>query len=145
MNIAHVAQEIAQRAHNGQFRRDGVTPYAVHPERVAKRLSGDEEAEAVAWLHDVLEDTDETAETLALAGVPASVIAAVQILTKTPGVAYTDYLCAVRANPLARKVKIQDMLDNLSDSPSEKQIIKYSRGFLALLTDGAEHATVKDI
>jgi (p)ppGpp synthase/HD superfamily hydrolase len=135
MNIAHIAQEIAQRAHDGQFRRDGITPYAVHPERVAKRIAGDEEAEAVAWLHDVLEDTDETAETLARAGVPASVITAVQILTKTPSVAYTDYLYAVRANPLARKVKIQDMLDNLSDSPSEKQIIKYSRGFLVLLND----------
>ena len=129
---ANVAKEIAIRAHEGQFRRDGVTPYWKHPERVAARLSGDDKAQAVAWLHDVLEDTEETEESLARAGLPNEIIEAVVLLTKTPMASYLDYIIGIRDNRLARKVKIQDMLDNLSDTPTENQIIKYSKGLLIL-------------
>ena len=55
--IVRLAAQIATDAHRGQFRRDGVTPYISHPEAVAKRVEGDDLAEAIAWLHDVLEDT----------------------------------------------------------------------------------------
>lgn len=135
MTTADLARDISFRAHAGQFRRDGITPYVSHPERVAKRVAGDVDAEAVAWLNDVLEDTEETAESLSKAGIPPNVIEAVQTLTKAEGRDYEDYLTGVRENHLARKVKIQDMLDNLSDTPTDKQIIKYARGFLVLLAE----------
>lgn len=128
-----MAREIATKAHQGQFRRDGKTPYISHPQRVAKRLEGNPQAQAVAWLHDVLEDTSVTSTELRQAGLGEDIIKAVEILTKTRGVKYLDYLQRVKASDLARQVKIQDMLDNLSDKPSDKQIVKYARGFLVLI------------
>lgn len=130
--IVKLAEKIARRAHKGQYRRNGMTPYIKHPQRIVKEISGDDEAKAVAWLHDVLEDTNVTAEELEAEGMSAPVIAAVQALTKSKGVDYGDYLAQVKANRLARKVKIYDMLDNLADSPTEKQILKYTHGLLFL-------------
>lgn len=135
INIVSVAENIATKAHEGQFRKGGEIPYITHPQRVAKRVEGDLEAQAVAWLHDVLEDTDVTEEELRASGIPENVIEAVKALTKSKEIPYPEYLEKVRANELAKKVKIQDMLDNLSDKPSKKQIIKYSKGFLVLLRD----------
>ena len=135
MSFLEKAEQIAVKGHQGQFRKDGVTPYVTHPQRVAKRCMGDDKAQAVAWLHDVLEDTDYTEEMLLEEGIPADVVEAVKVLTKSDGQDYYEYLENVKNNVLASKVKIQDMLDNLSDTPSNKQIIKYSKGFLVLLGD----------
>ena len=52
------AKALALRAHAGQVDRAG-EPYAGHPARVAARVRTDE-ARVVAWLHDVVEDTDVT-------------------------------------------------------------------------------------
>ena len=135
MNYVQIAEEVATKAHEGQFRKGGEIPYITHPRRVAERVKGDLEAEAVAWLHDVLEDTDLTDQDLLDKGIPKNVVEAVEVLTKSKEIPYNKYLENVRNNELARKVKIQDMLDNLSDKPSKKQIIKYSKGFLVLLRD----------
>lgn len=134
MNLVQIAQKLAQEAHAGQTRRDGHTPYISHPAAVAARLAGEApEVIATAWLHDVLEDTAATADSLRQAGIPEEVIAAVQTLTKD-GCSYETYLERVRASPVACKVKIADMLHNLSESPTQKQIIKYARGLLSLVT-----------
>lgn len=129
-----LAERIARQAHEGQFRRDGTTPYVKHPEAVASRVES-EDAKAVAWLHDVIEDTDVDASSLLDAGVPNPVVEAVTLLTKSPDVPYEDYLKRIQKNPLARYVKIADMLSNLADSPSEKQIVKYAKGLLILHTE----------
>jgi len=39
----------------------------------------------------------------------------------------------VKENEIARKVKVADMLHNLSDEPTKKQILKYAQGLVALL------------
>lgn len=131
--LVALAAKIAKSAHNGQYRRDGITPYVRHPENVAARLRGDSTAEAVGWLHDVLEDTGETSQSLRAQGIPEEVIACVEKLTKKEGIDYELYLASIRRDPIARKVKIADMLSNLSDNPTEKQIVKYSKGLLILL------------
>lgn len=136
-DVVRNAEEIARLAHAGQFRRDGVRPYIVHPQAVAARVSDDAAAQAVAWLHDVLEDTRETAGSLGRKGIPADIIASVDRLTKRKGVDYEAYLQAVREDPVARRVKVADMLANLSDEPTERQIRKYARGLLILLDDHA--------
>ena len=128
------AAAIAREAHAGQFRRDGVTPYILHPQAVAARVAGDPLAEALAWLHDTLEDTSATPELLREQGIPEEVIIGVSMLTKAEGADYEEYLRAIKANPLAKKVKIADMLSNLSDQPSEKQILKYAKGLVILLS-----------
>lgn len=129
--VARVAS-IAALAHKGQFRRDGITEYIEHPRNVAEKVKGDEKAEMVAWLHDIIEDTNETVETLKDKEVPQDVIEAVVALTKLKDEEYDEYLSRVKQNELAVKVKIADMLHNLSDSPTKRQIKKYTRGLRRL-------------
>lgn len=131
MNLPELAKQIATRAHAGQTRRDGKTPYITHPEAVADRFMADVLV-AIAWLHDTLEDTSETPDSLRSQGVPEQVVSSVVAMTKTPGEEYFAYLGRVRADPLARLVKIQDMLHNLGDQPTYKQIRKYCKGLLYL-------------
>ena len=133
-NCIALAEQIARKAHDKQFRRDGVTPYITHPEAVAKKLHNeDDNTIAAAWLHDVLEDTSETPDSLRDAGIPEEVITAVQKLTSKNGEPYEDYLEVLKANTIARKVKVADMLHNLSDEPTTKQILKYANGLVKLL------------
>jgi (p)ppGpp synthase/HD superfamily hydrolase len=135
MQISIVAQarNLAHQAHSGQYRRDGITPYIVHPEAVAARIVDDPTAQAVAWLHDTLEDTDLTENALRAAGLGDDVVSTVRLLTRDPSQPYEDYLAAIKAHPIAKKVKIADMLANLSDHPSDKQIVKYAKGLLFLM------------
>ncbi len=134
-SLIELAESIACKAHAGQFRRDKVTPYITHPRAVAFRLRMEHPSViAAALLHDVLEDTTETLFTLCEAGFPSEVVMAVDVLTKVQGTSYEWYLERVRNNPIARKVKVADMLHNLSDSPTENQVIKYAKGLVYLLT-----------
>jgi len=129
-----LARSIAEEAHKGQFRRDGTTPYIRHPEDVARRVEGDTDAVAVAWLHDVIEDTSLTKEILLQRGIPKHIVGVVELLTHEKNESYLDYLAIVALNPLARKVKKADMEANLADKPTPKQIRKYTKGLLQLET-----------
>jgi len=107
------AKQLAYTAHRGQ-KRWGGEPYITHPERVAKAVDSDEE-KMVAWMHDVLEDSDTTKEYISLLGCPANVLDAVVAITKTADDKYLDYILRVKANKLARVVKIADVEDNLTN------------------------------
>jgi (p)ppGpp synthase/HD superfamily hydrolase len=134
MNLIQLAEDIATKAHDGQFRRDGVTPYMTHPVAVATRLKGESETViAVALLHDILEDTDTRVIHLFNAGLPRDVIDTVVMLTKAEDCSYGDYIAAINRHPIARKVKIADIMDNISDTPTERQILKYARALVVLL------------
>jgi len=74
-----VAQGIAERAHDGGVDKHGA-PYIEHPAMVVDlvhRLPGyggadpltQQDAVVAPWLHDVVEDTPMTADTLLAAGV----------------------------------------------------------------------------
>lgn len=128
-----LASSIARKAHDGQFRRDGITPYITHPEAVAKSLEGEHPyVIAAAWLHDVLEDTQTSVVHLKNAGIPWQVIDAVELLTRDDGQPYEDYLHWIAQDEIARKVKIADIRHNLSDAPTKKQIAKYGKALLIL-------------
>ena len=102
---------------------------------VVVRLGGDDVAEQVAWLHDVLEDTPTNIPTLNY-NFGAGITEAVMLLTKRNGVAYEDYIEGVRNNPLALLVKKADTLCNLIQSTlqgNRKRIMKYTTQ-LQLLT-----------
>ena len=96
-----------------------------------------EEEMCVAWLHDVLEDTPLLSLDLSLCGMPDSVIEAVRALTKINHQPYEMYLEGVKLNPLALKVKLADIRDNLADSPTEHQRDKYAKALQFL--KGVEH------
>ena len=132
---SQIAASLATIAHKDQFRRDGKTPYLNHPIAVADKLTSEsDEVIAVAFLHDAAEDAGMTEGDFRVAGLRQTVIEAIQTLTHKDGESYEDYLKRVKANPIALKVKIADMLHNLSDQPTKNQIIKYSKGLLYLLS-----------
>ncbi|MFA5828390.1 MAG: HD domain-containing protein [Candidatus Shapirobacteria bacterium] len=54
------ALRLAAVQHDGQYRKDGVTPFIIHPIEVAMIVSeytDNEDIISAALLHDVLEDT----------------------------------------------------------------------------------------
>lgn len=126
--------EIADSAHSGQFRFDGVTPYISHPKAVADAFPADQDIlKAIALLHDVLEDTSLTAQDLLTQGVSPFVVDVVEILTKRPNEDYDVYLTRIKTNWWAKRVKIQDILYNLGDSPSKSLVKKYAKALKFLL------------
>ena len=104
------AYEIAKKAHLGQIDKAG-EDYIKHPEKVASFVKTDEE-KAVAYLHDVIEDTELTLEDLYEYGFSKEVIEAVDIITKKRGEDYQSYLNSVKKNKLARAVKLADLRHN---------------------------------
>jgi (p)ppGpp synthase/HD superfamily hydrolase len=109
-----IAKDIATKAHTGQFDKAD-QPYITHPEFVASQVTGDE-AKAVAWLHDVVEDTSVSFADLRTAGLSEAVIAGVDAITKRSNEDYETYLARVAANPLAKAVKLADLTHNMDTS-----------------------------
>lgn len=98
----------ATYAHEGQTDKGGA-PYILHPLRVMLAM-GDDEARVVAVLHDVLEDCP--AWTLRVTLNPAQT-AALEALTRREGEAYAAFIERCGADPLARRVKLADLADNM--------------------------------
>lgn len=120
-----IAFQVAEIAHRGQFRRDGVTPYLTHPLAVAWAV--ETRYTAVALLHDVLEDSTFTPNDLIAAGVHKDVLVPVIQLTKCAGQDYDEYIRELKRNPAARAVKIADITHNLASNPKAANIEKYER------------------
>ena len=104
------AHEVAKKAHSGQIDKAGID-YIKHPETVTSFVATDEE-KAVAYLHDVIEDTSLTLLDLKKEGFSKNIIEAVDILTKKKGQDYQSYLNLVKKNELARVVKLADLRHN---------------------------------
>ncbi|MBP3427476.1 MAG: bifunctional (p)ppGpp synthetase/guanosine-3',5'-bis(diphosphate) 3'-pyrophosphohydrolase [Clostridia bacterium] len=107
------AMRLAYRAHEGQMDYSGV-PYIYHPMHLAEQMD-DEVSCTVALLHDVVEDTDVTAEELARE-FPQEVVEAVLLLTHDNQTDYFDYVRAISRNPIAKKVKLADVAHNSDES-----------------------------
>jgi (p)ppGpp synthase/HD superfamily hydrolase len=87
----------------------------LHPVRVMLGVRG-VRAQAVAVLHDVLEDTAVTAEDLREANLSSIVLDAVTALTRRSGQTYKEYIEQVAGNAIARQVKLADLADNLANN-----------------------------
>ena len=118
------AQAICTERHAGQVDKAG-EPYYLHPFAVAEAVDG-EYAKTVAYLHDIVEDTDATFEWLASQGFPVEVVEAVDAITRREGETYGDYIARVGRNRLARAVKIADLKHNLD--PSRRGATEAMRG-----------------
>lgn len=131
------AEALARRAHASQTDKAG-QPYIGHVARVAAGVRGDADAEAVAWLHDVVEDCPGFAAEVD--AFPAHIRAAVHCLTRRKDLPAHDYYAGIRANPLALKVKLSDIADN--SDPARLQYLpvemqqrlrdKYAQALVAL-------------
>ncbi len=111
-DLTKKAMRISYRQHNGQIDKSGL-PYVFHPYHLAEQMGTDEYAICVALLHDVVEDTDMTLEDLQAQGFPNEIISAVKCLTHEEHVPYLgEYIENIKANPLAKKVKLADLRHN---------------------------------
>lgn len=97
-------------AHHGQRDKGGL-PYILHPLHLAEQMETEEEI-CAALLHDVVEDSPYTLADLRREGFPESVLEALRLLTREPGEDYLTYAARLRENPIARRVKISDLLHN---------------------------------
>ena len=102
---------IAASAHAGQTDKAG-EPYILHPLRVMLRMRSPEERMA-AVLHDVVEDTEVSLQSLLLEGFSPGVIAAVEALTKRPGESRLQAAERAAGNVIARQVKLADNAENM--------------------------------
>jgi (p)ppGpp synthase/HD superfamily hydrolase len=131
---------LAAEAHRGQMDKGG-KPYILHVLRVLLRQR-DENAQIVAALHDVIEDTHLTQADLRRAGYKGEICAAVDCLTRLEGEPYEDMIDRVAANPIAREVKLADLEDNMNlqrlGNPDETALVrmaKYKSAWSKLNTD----------
>lgn len=111
MALIELALQRALTAYAGKVDKAG-QPYILHPLRLQAQFS-DQVTKAIALLHDVIEDSDATADDLRADGIPEVVIAAVELLTRVRGESYEQFIERVGTDPLARKVKKADIQDNL--------------------------------
>ena len=131
----------AEKAHMGQTRRSG-GPYIEHPMEVAKIIMryypGEPALCTAALLHDSLEDSillgnlkdEKELEDLIIQSSddPAlgrKVFDIVKRLTHNKDVPYGDYVQSLSGDPDALRIKLADMMHNLSSSPTPRQAQKY--------------------
>jgi (p)ppGpp synthase/HD superfamily hydrolase len=106
------ASQLAHMAHDGQRDKIGY-PYIRHVRQVAERLA-DPRDKALAWLHDVVEDTDVTLDDLRALNFPADLVAEVDAITHRAHEPRGDYYARIRrAGDRVVRVKLADVDDNM--------------------------------
>lgn len=123
--MIELAKWIAEKGHEGQFRKDGITPYIEHVNAVADAV--EPRLKPIAYLHDVVEDTNISLEELVQLGFDDYVMDAVDLLTHTNGISNEEYWERISTNPDAMTVKLDDIQHNLSSQPSEHAKAKYAK------------------
>jgi (p)ppGpp synthase/HD superfamily hydrolase len=111
MKLIEKSLLIALRAYAGKTDKAG-REYILHPLRVMAKMETEMEMSA-ALLHDVIEDSEITAQNLLDEGIPAEVVEAVRCLTKNEGEEYMAFVARAKRNKLAAKVNIEDNIDVL--------------------------------
>ena len=112
MSTLQRAIEIAKKAHAGQVDKAG-KEYIFHPLRVME-MGKTETEKIVGILHDVIEDTSITIEDLTNEGFSQEILDALLCITKLSNDEnYDHFISRVLTNPLATKVKINDLKDNM--------------------------------
>ena len=150
MNVVDKMARLAMIAHNGTNRKGpGNVPYVVHPHAVVAMLKewgyteqDDAVTLAVAWGHDVLEDTDASeSEILAVDEVLGGrILVGIKMLTFKPAVPSghpdygrlkADYIANVaqKAPPEIVVVKIADRLCNTLDFLDDGEL-EHARAYL---------------
>ena len=114
MTLVERAKQLAYRAHAGQVDKAG-RPYIEHVARVAAAVADDPEAEAVAWLHDVMEDAPQF-EDVVFDLMPPRLYGACLLLDRSGGARARDYYQRITEDAIALRVKLADVADNADES-----------------------------
>lgn len=138
--LTRKAIKLAFKAHEGQLDRTGL-PYILHPLHVAEQMK-DEDTCVIALLHDVIEDTDVTLENLREYGFTEVQVAGVESMTREDDEDYFEYIRDVKKNPLAVKVKLEDLKHNSDVSRmievtdrDRQRLDKYKKAMEILLSE----------
>ncbi len=134
--------DLATRIHAGCADKAN-KPYIEHLSRVAERVraEGGSEAQVVAaYLHDAIEDTPETAQSLRSSGVSDEAITLIDVLTRRDGEDHATYIARVVLTPDAIPIKVADTRDNLLEErlmlldpeTRERLITKYQHALVQL-------------
>jgi (p)ppGpp synthase/HD superfamily hydrolase len=118
------AATFACKAHDGQTRDDGKTPYAIHLFRVVEYLRSiamerDEDVLCAGFLHDTIEDTGHTFDSVAgpFGPIVASLVTELTNDNRLPKAqrraAMIEHIPHI--SPRAKRIKLADRLDNVTD------------------------------
>src|SRR5215217_9307971 len=105
------AIKLALEKHHGQTDKAG-EPYILHPLRVMAQMQTEVE-QIVAVLHDVVEDSDVTLDDLRRMGYSEEIVTAIDHLSRRDGESYDNFIQRIKPNPLALRVKLGDLRDNM--------------------------------
>ena len=128
MDQVALAESLARKYHAGQVDQSG-HDYIGHPERVVKNLLSQTDFDhcleterevmtVAAWLHDVIEDCNVSRADLSREGISDVALDIVDLMTKpekVDGKTPDSYLANIAAHPLANRVKLADLADNLNE------------------------------
>ena len=118
--LLELAKLLSQEAHKNQIDKAGIDYFAGHIQAGVNGVTTNKE-KIVAYLHDTVEDTPLTIERIKeLFGEEIGEAVFAITKPKDGSLSYDDYIERVKANPLARAVKISDLKHNMDLSRLEK-------------------------
>ena len=106
-SLLESARLLSKQAHSNQVDKAGVDYFSGHIKTVVSGVTSTKE-KIVAYLHDIVEDTDITIEKI-YKEFGEEIGDAVKAITKSGEMDYTEYIEGIKANELARAVKIADL------------------------------------
>lgn len=131
------AKNLSEEKFKGKVDKAGVDYFKGHISSVAKgtkTLQG----EIVAYLHDIVEDTDVSYEEI-LDRFGYQTAHAVDYLTHRRNTPYLEYVEKLKVNPIAREVKMSDLNNNMDLSrlkeiteKDKKRLEKYKKAYAIL-------------
>lgn len=142
------AEDMAQSAHLGQRRRNGM-PYIIHPKNTqlrARELGYNKKIQMLCLLHDVIEDSNDNSLIMRIKSkIGPELYVILELLSHDDDVSYNNYLLnLVTTSDIAFKVKMLDMYDNLLDNPTKQQFDKYYNAILFLLNNDVNPNIIPD-
>lgn len=138
-SICFEALNYAVEKHADQYNEKSYERYITHPMRVAEAFGDYPVRQAIAFLHDTVEDTDATIEEIT-EKFGYTIGEAVNALTRRENESYYNYIGRCKKNEDARVVKIYDLVDNMNltrlpviTSRTAERQMKYAKALSILL------------
>jgi len=139
LSMVDKAKDLAMDTHIGQTRKVSNKPYYLHPFRVfqrSKAMKYNKDIQLICLLHDVMEDSKNKkyTEDKIKSTFGNTIFKFIKLLSHDKAVDYNRYVLEIaKRSKTALVVKLIDMIENLLDNPSNKQIIKYTTAIKYLI------------
>lgn len=134
LDVVERARRLAESAHRGQEDKAGEDYFTGHLTDVwtrARDYGADDDDQAAALLHDVVEDTDVTDEDLWACGFSDRTVLTVHLMTKRKGEDDGVYYARLRAYEPARRLKLDADVASNNDPARQARLDPETRTRLA--------------